>query len=94
MDKSEGESQAIKAKGLEIGLDEVGSDNASSVALSRPKLKRVNAIGYKRGITRCEHCSWTPPEPSMLHAHHVIPLSCGGPPAIPRRVNSWCAFHR
>ncbi len=79
MTKSEGESQAIKAKGLETGLDKIGSDNASSVALRTPKLKRVNAGGYKRGITQCEHCNWTPPEPSMLHAHHVIPLGCGGP---------------
>lgn len=79
MTKSEGESQAIEAKAVDSGLDARVSDNVAYVAERQPRPKRLNASSYKRGISRCEHCNWTPPEPSMLHAHHVIPLACGGP---------------
>lgn len=33
----------------------------------------------KQGKEICEHCRWKPPAPSLLHAHHVVPVSCGGP---------------
>lgn len=37
----------------------------------------------KRNKRLCEHCRWrTPYGSELLHAHHVIPLSCGGPDTI------------
>jgi hypothetical protein len=34
---------------------------------------------YKRNKRLCEHCAWRAIDSSMLHAHHVVPLACGGP---------------
>jgi len=60
------------------------SDTAPSVALEDGPNRRVIrdwrvADNAKQGKEICEHCRWKPPAPSLLHAHHVVPVSCGGP---------------
>src|SRR5678816_2975650 len=62
---------------------EVASDNDSIVALGvypRNRLDRDWRVAdkAKQGKHLCEHCAWRPPSAELLHAHHVIPLSCGG----------------
>lgn len=63
------------------------SDNGYIVPLKRligERTKRVWAVAAKAklGIDLCEHCRWSPPTPSILHAHHVFPLACGGPDTL------------
>jgi len=36
------------------------------------------ATKAKRDKDYCEHCAWRPPVARLLHAHHVIPMGCGG----------------
>lgn len=74
-------------KPIETRPKERKSDNASIVALPRPigmRPKRINAVRdkAKQGKKLCEHCRWQPPTPSILHAHHVVPISCGGADAV------------
>lgn len=34
----------------------------------------------------CEICAWRPPDYKMLHAHHIVPLSCGGTDATKNTI--------
>lgn len=74
-------------KAKESRLQSRGSDNASIVALEpRPKRRVVRQWRVvdkaKQDKKFCEHCRWQPPAPSILHAHHVVPVSCGGADAV------------
>lgn len=40
----------------------------------------------------CEVCGWRPVEAKLLHAHHVIPLTCGGTDAA-RNTLVLCPNH-
>jgi 5-methylcytosine-specific restriction endonuclease McrA len=72
-----------KRNRLEMGRKESASDNERSVAYHGPALRpgardwRVPAI-LKEYKGLCEHCGFDPPVISLLHAHHIIPVSCGG----------------
>lgn len=71
----------------EGGLLSQGSDNEPIVAFRVPSEKRAARVlsvtdKAKHGKKFCEHCRWSPPSASILHAHHVIPISCGGADSV------------
>lgn len=52
---------------------------------SAPIVRSLKAQRAKAGEMRCAVCQWVPPPPiairrglDLLHAHHVVPLACGG----------------
>lgn len=61
--------------------DNAAYDNLRRPAGARPKRDYWTTVNAKIGKDFCEHCRWTPPVASILHAHHIIPISCGGPDA-------------
>lgn len=69
---------------VESELIQATSDNESIVALGQRSDRRLArdwrvVDNAKKGKKFCEHCAWRAPAGSMiLHAHHVVPLSCGG----------------
>ena len=76
-----------KRKVREQAVDEPASDNEAYDNLRRPAGQRPRrdhwkAVNAKTGKDFCDHCRWTPPTASILHAHHIIPIACGGPDTI------------
>lgn len=66
---------------MESGLEQQESDKSGYEQLKPRRIKRDLSVIYeaKHGKQRCEHCSWKQPlNSSILHAHHVVPLACGG----------------
>ena len=52
---------------------------------SAPIVRGLKARSSKSGEMRCAVCQWMPPPEiavrrglALLHAHHVVPLACGG----------------
>lgn len=63
------------------------SDNDSYIDLPRPigtrPVREWRIVhNAKLGKHLCEHCLWRAPDSSLLHAHHVVPLACGGDDAV------------
>lgn len=61
------------------------SDNESIVPVvprqigQRPRRNHAIVSAVKADKQQCEHCEWKPPPNApILHAHHVIPMACGG----------------
>ena len=53
------------------------SDNGGYVVKpKRPHSHRAEAMKARAVV--CEHCGWYPPEPRLLHVHHIVQVACGG----------------
>ncbi len=53
-------------------------DGRKAVVRVRARSSSKAQAHKERGSGSCEGCGWAPPEKRILHAHHVVPLACGG----------------
>ena len=49
---------------------------------ARPNQTRIKALLLARHGAQCEGCDTAMPAPSLLHVHHTVPISKGGPDEI------------